>query len=419
VVPIPSAHDVLVVGATGIARIDPVAGTTRLMDGELGTARGRTWLAVHPDGRRIFNSRGRGVGVFDLASGARNATLLGDTVVVDGFALTRDGARLLTWYAEAGTIKLWDTAAPHIVAASESHTRIVLTVAVDWRSRRAYTGSLDRDVRTWDVITGTPHAGALTHRSGQIAVHPDTTSGRLVTIGQDSTVTVYDAARTVIATFALNQYGDTRSVLLADGLRLVTGGGYKVDDQPESEPSNMHSLRLFEILTGEVVTWLDGHVDEVTAITAHPDPARIVSASLDGELRVWNVDESICERIVRTDCVPRSIAVHPDGDRVLIGGMVLSVWSLSQGRCLSVLGESGAAIENVACCPSGELALTLGTDRTACVWDLRTGMRLARWDGEDPFGAGAFGPGGHVILGDNVGTVTFLEIIGVSPARLA
>jgi WD40 repeat protein len=109
------------------------------------------------------------------------------------------------------------------------------------------------------------------------------------------------------------------------------------------------------------------------------------------------------------------MAVHPDGDCVWIGGTVLSLWSLRQGRLLGSFGQPGALIELVACCPSGERVLTVCRDRTARVWSTLTGQQIARWDGEDPFGAGAFGPGGRIILGDDVGRMTLLELTQLPP----
>jgi len=409
---LPGTREILVAGRTGVVRVDPSARTTRPQPGPLGAPKEprKMSLVAHPDGKRVYWQQAGAVDLYDLDDGHRQVLLTG-AAGVDAMALSPDGSRLLTWHQDPRTIKLWDRTADAPVETSEQHPARVLGLAVDRQRGRMYTTSMLGGVRVWDLSTGAPLPEEALHGRAQVEIHHDGVADRVITIGSDSEVRVYDSARIKLAQFDLRLYGDPRAAVLADGRRLVTSGGFGVVSGP-LQPGSEHPLTVRTLPAGGVVGRLVGHTDEITALAAHPDPARLVSAAFDRDLRLWDVDARVSLRVVTSDRLPRSIAVLPDGEHVLVGSQVLTLWNLTQGCQVRVFGEPGEGwIETVACDPRGELALALCGDHSASVWDLRTGALLARWYGGTRFGVGAFGPDGLVILGDDGGAVLFLTMV--------
>ena len=104
---------------------------------------------------------------------------------------------------------------------------------------------------------------------------------------------------------------------LFDG-RVVSGskGAFSTD----------HLLHVWDMGTKKRILTLRGHTDVVKGLSELPD-GRVVSWSLDGTIRVWDLDTELCALILESPGI-RTMAVLPDG-RILSGdgGKTLRVWS--------------------------------------------------------------------------------------------
>ncbi|KAH8795212.1 WD40-repeat-containing domain protein [Flagelloscypha sp. PMI_526] len=79
-----------------------------------------------------------------------------------------------------------------------------------------------------------------------------------------------------------------------DGSRIVSG-------------SLDHSVRVWDVETGEEIRRLDGHCLGVKSVTFSPDSTRVVSGSKDSSVRVWNITSPNDSRIfTRTAYSPAS-----------------------------------------------------------------------------------------------------------------
>jgi WD40 repeat protein len=68
-----------------------------------------------------------------------------------------------------------------------------------------------------------------------------------------------------------------------DGRRIVTASADK-------------TLRIWEVSSGMLLSTLVGHDDAVFGCAWSPDGSRIASASLDSTLRIWEVSTGACWR---------------------------------------------------------------------------------------------------------------------------
>jgi WD40 repeat protein/biotin carboxyl carrier protein len=127
---------------------------------------------------------------------------------------------------------------------------------------------------------------------------------------------------------------------------------------------------------------LVGHLQEVTGVAVtRGDNPRIVSASLDGTVRVWDRTTGSDFRILKHPAAVKAVACTPataKANLCLSGGAdgVGRLWDLdgTSPKPLRVLdGKHRGAINCAAFSPDGAVCATGGDDRDINVWDVATG----------------------------------------------
>jgi WD40 repeat protein len=152
-------------------------------------------------------------------------------------------------------------------------------------------------------------------------------------------------------------------------------------------PAGATFLRVRHLATREspaLVRDLIGHADMVTACAVTPDGRRVVSASVDQTLRVWDLESgrAVATLVGHTAWVS-ACAVTPDGRRVVSASVdqTLRVWDLESGRAVATLVGHAARVSACAVTPDGRQVVSASADNTLKVWDLESGRAVATLDG--------------------------------------
>jgi WD40 repeat protein len=157
----------------------------------------------------------------------------------------------------------------------EGHVDDVLCVAYSPDGKQIASGSTDETVRVWDVSTGERRTFAIDSKYiPSVAFSPDGTQ-----IAADRTLIN-------LSTGSFTRLGDNlvySSAFSADG-KFIASGSYM--------PS---ACQIWDASTHQSIIRLVGHTDSVRSVAFFLDDKQIMSASLDGTIRVWNV-ESLEER---------------------------------------------------------------------------------------------------------------------------
>jgi WD40 repeat protein len=146
---------------------------------------------------------------------------------------------------------------------------------------------------------------------------------------------------------------------------------------------------------------LSGHSGPARACAFSPDGRRILSASQDKTLKIWDA-ETGKELIVLTghrlgvnDC-----AFSPDGTRIVSASddMTLKIWDPRTGKELATLAGHRGKINACAFSPDGFRIVSASEDRTLGIWDVFTGRQQKALFGGQRMTGCAFSPDGTLVL---------------------
>ncbi|HWO19850.1 MAG TPA: WD40 repeat domain-containing protein, partial [Kofleriaceae bacterium] len=179
---------------------------------------------------------------------------------------------------------------------------------------------------------------------------------------------------------------ETTAALVWNRLRQSGWDAEEIDRQLQV-PAEVTFLRVRHLATREspaLVRDLVGHSSSVQACAVTADGRRVVSASFDETLKVWDLESG---RVLATlqghaDSV-RGCAVTADGRRVVSASQdqTLKVWDLDSGRELTTLQGHTARVTACAVTADGRRVVSASQDRTLKVWDLDSGRELATMQG--------------------------------------
>lgn len=147
-----------------------------------------------------------------------------------------------------------------------------------------------------------------------------------------------------------------------DGASLVTGA----DDS---------KVKVWTVRSGSCFVTFKEHSAPVAAVAFLPSGNGILSASLDGTVRAFDL---VRYRNFRTFTAPEacqfaSLAIDPSGELVCAGTMdtfQILVWSMKTGRLLDILQGHAAPVTALCFSPASALLASGSWDKSVRLWDV-------------------------------------------------
>jgi WD40 repeat protein len=168
----------------------------------------------------------------------------------------------------------------------------------------------------------------------------------------------------------------TALAMTADGQRLISAS----EDQ---------TLRVWDLERGAELNCLRGHTQKILAVAVTPDGRKAISASSDKTLKVWDIstltpvgsgfsNPGELHTLLGHSSQVNTVAVTMDG-RLAISGSSdrsLKVWDLESGVELRSLRGHADDVEKVVITPDGRRVVSASGDKTIRVWDIKSGEQL-------------------------------------------
>jgi WD40 repeat protein len=153
----------------------------------------------------------------------------------------------------------------------------VRSVAFSPDGSHVVSGSEDRTVRIWNVVTGECEAELKGHSEcvKSVAFSPD--GSHVVSGSFDRTMRIWNVVT-----------GECEAELPAKGQR-VNSVDFSPDGSHVASGSGDRTVRIWNVVTGECEAELKGHSGHVNSVVFSPDGSYVVSGSLDRTVRIWNI----------------------------------------------------------------------------------------------------------------------------------
>ncbi|KAI3571400.1 hypothetical protein IWW34DRAFT_291533 [Fusarium oxysporum f. sp. albedinis] len=122
---------------------------------------------------------------------------------------------------------------------------------------------------------------------------------------------------------------------------------------------------------------LEGHSREVNAVVFSHDSTKVVSASDDETIRIWNAETGVCERVLEGHSTSvRSVMFSHDSTKVVSASYdkTIRIWDAETGECKRVLEGHSTSVRSVMFSHDSKKVVSASDDETIRIWDAETGV---------------------------------------------
>jgi WD40 repeat protein len=267
--------------------------------------------------RAISGSDDNTVRLWDMKTG-RCLRVLDHTDSVKNVAWSTDERRAISG-SDDNTIRLWDIETGLCLYVLEGHTETVWSLAWSADDRRVLSGSGDNTVRLWDIETGQCLRVLEGHTEWVTGVTWSADQNRAISGSYDRTLRLWNLETGRCLRVFQGHTGYINCVALSGNQRYLLSGS-----------DTDKTVRLWEVESGYCLRVLEGHTGEIDTVAWSADGHHAFSGDSKGNIRMWDLSESIVEARAFKVTVP-ALPTAPDQVQYT-NAKVLLVGDTSSGK---------------------------------------------------------------------------------------
>ena len=296
-----------------------------------------------------------------VARSPMKAIFEGHTDFVWSVVFSPDGETLVSGSRDR-SIRLWDILTRQLEMTLIETTDFYMPVAISPDGQTLASSSLHGSLRLWNPENG-KHIRTLTgHKDwvSSIAFSPD--GQTLASGGAGGQILLRDTD-----TWQLKE-------TLKQDTHFVEVIAFSPDSKTLASGSRDPIIQLWNPNNGKLKGSLTGHTDAVMSIAFSPDGQTLVSGGRDRTIRLWNPETGKLKTTLTgyTDWI-NPVAFSPDGQYLACGRYnTIHLWNTQTGEYKNISERHKGHILSVAFSPDGTTLASGSEDNTVLLWDFQT-----------------------------------------------
>jgi periodic tryptophan protein 2 len=313
---------------------------------------------------------------------------------ITSVAVNSTGEWLVFGASKLGQLLVWEWQSESYVLKQQGHYFDMNTLSYSPDGQQVATGGDDGKVKIWNATSGFCFVTFEDHSSAISAVEFAKQGQVIFSASLDGTVRAYDLVRyRNFRTFTTPSPVQFNSLAVDPSGEIVCAGG----------TGDGFEIYMWSTQTGKLIDVLGGHEGPVSALSFSPLGDRLVSASWDKTIRVWDVyGRSSAVEPFRLNSDALAIAFRPDGLEVAVSTLdgQIMFWDLraatqrnmiegrkdvsggrkADDRMTAANNSSGKSFNSLSYTADGECILAGGNSKHVCLYDARDGVLLRRFE---------------------------------------
>ncbi len=314
--------------------------------------------------------------VWDISRGSCISVFDGHMGAIRAVTMSPYEEKVVTASSD-GTSIAWKTDSGEILRVLEGHSGGILCLEVTRKGRFGVTGSEDGSVRVWDFSALNSH---IPHwHSGSIRTVSTGNGVAVATAGDDSIAHLWDIEKEEFLGSLRNHTVSIRwSKVSGDGTRLLTA-------------SPNRQVSVWDIAEQKFVYGLPAHQgSRMKCISVTDDLKLAVICLFDSTVTLWNIETQEIVRCLQkwgqrdasvghTSAVNELVITH-DGTRIITASKdsTLRVWDAQTGECVHVLEEHMDSVIGLQLEEASNFLASYSLDNSLVTWDIQCGEKLSK-----------------------------------------
>lgn len=384
-----------------------------------------TSIAFFPDGERaVSGGRDNTVRIWSIRDGKELHILRHDRRPTS-VAVSADGSLFASTHM-GGEVNVWKVDTKTSICKIPQTREFIADVKFSPDGKYIVYGGRQHAAIVWDILANREVKRLETGDSGWIHSVEFLPDGRTALAGTTDGRLIHWNIETGKEIRTFRQFPSWIEAIdsSADGSRVLCAGLQAGIPSPN---------RIWDVSTGNELARFEGHTDLVDGAAFALDERCVVTGSQDKTLRLW--DAASGKELARAEAGTHAVhqlAVSPDGRHILTGGgayavpdkpetddrdYALRLWRITEstpaatpktadslpageGDAIWVLEGHSRSMRDIAISPDGRWIASCGNDDVVFIWDVTTGRKVKRIDGD--YQAAVFSSSGLLILGQGL-----------------
>lgn len=336
-----------------------------------------------PDGEHIAVATSIGIWVYETTNYKVVSFLTGHIGSVNCISFSPNSQTLASGSSDK-TVRLWDVITGIEKKILKGHPHEINSIAFSPDGKTLASGNIGIDggerlfevtVRLWDILTG-ELKHTLTEFSGQVnslAFSPD---GHILASGEghpDNAVRLWNTDTGNIIHSIKSQIGSIYHVLFTQNKNIISLGGH-------------HKVQVWDTSTLTPLDLLSEEIGKVIGLGSSIDGKTLVSSSQDKIIRIWDID---------TGKITYKFSIHnrtlnislSTNQKYLVTkdfGNVLGVWEIETGMLKHTITGFTSPIRSIALAPDDN-TIACANFKVVEIWQASTGNKLHTLTGHDHY----------------------------------